>query len=299
MSKDIKGGDIARWLLSAIMVCFGVLTMAWLFVQQGQGDISKEFFTIYLGAALITTIVGVIAFLVDFVIKPNSENLIAQAFFIFERNKLRPGSLFLPIPIIIFVLVSALIVAFVLGSNQAIFQSPDPYAASIATPLSAESLAGRGTIENNINGAVIPGLLEEGVIFFAIQATHWILLAILAIFTAFGGGNLKDSPGENPFIWWSLCILSIIIWSIGFAVAHGRFGGNQEALAFAFTFEFTMQLLNQVTGSFLSWIPHIVHNMAVIQTSAFSFVLFAVCPIINPHFLNMGISRIKGWRREW
>jgi hypothetical protein len=48
--------------------------------------------------------------------------------------------------------------------------------------------------------------------------------------------------------------------------------GDQSAFVYAFSFEFTVQTFNQLTGVFGSWMIHILHNAAVV-TKSLGFLL--------------------------
>lgn len=268
-----EGLSFGRALLSAMAVLMGVIVLVGLILRYAQGDMSKEFFIFYMALGLFSIFMGVIAFVVDFAVKRlRSDSLLAKAFFIFEQSTLRPGSLFLPIPFILAGIFSLVIVVLVASTSASVFPVANPYSASLT--LDTASLEGKGVVAPLFDGAVVPGVFEEMAIFFAIQAT--IGFVLFGIWLLLGR---RDDLVQHPFIYWFVAIGSIAVWSIGFSLAHGRYGGNSEAFVFAFVFEFVVQTVNQVTGSFVSWIPHVVHNSMVLWNRSFSFVTFLVIPV--------------------
>jgi hypothetical protein len=260
-----------RWA-SILQILFACGVLAYIGAAYPRGDISDRYFNLYFMLGVLTILWGVLCFIVDFGKDSGrlSKSLLGQAFFWFEESPVRPLS-WGYLPLVVFGLAS-IIVLGALAQNGAAFYDPvvagNPYQAGAG--LSQSSLSQHGFFSNIMLGAVVPAVFEEGITAFGIGATAGILVILFAVFV------LRNPKAVgSPLLYWPMALISLALWSYLFAIAHGRYEGSQQILLFAFTFEFVVQGLNLLTGSFLSWIPHMLHNAAVVADLQFSSSLLA------------------------
>lgn len=242
----------------------------WLGFQYGKGEITGFYFTLYFLLGLAVVAYEAVALFADFGRRGrNSESLIGRMLFLFEEAPYRFLS-FGYVPLFVWGAVTILVAVVVAGAGVSFYDpvlTGNPYQANAG--LSQDGLSQYGFAQNLVLGAVIPGLFEEGVTLMGVSATAGLLLL--------GIGALFRNPrlASSPVLYWLAVIPSLALWAFLFAVAHGRYAGNQPQLVYAFTFEFVVQLLNFATGSFVSWLPHIVHNAVVIADVQYSIGLLS------------------------
>jgi len=160
-------------------------------------------------------------------------------------------------------LILFLVLATVL-SPQSLVDVPNPYAAGTVTQtvLDAHPL-----LTNLHTVAIIPGFFEEAAIFFL---TNALILTLTGILLLFGLKSLT----KNLIIFLLLVTISVTATSLLFSVGHHlAYGGNLAASVSAFFFSWLVQFVNQLTGLFLSWIPHFLHNTIVIVKLQSGFVI--------------------------
>ena len=166
-----------------------------------------------------------------------------QVFFFNEPNKI-VGISRLPYLLKLLLVGGTLAIVFSFGAislNSAIIDVPQPF--------STERFASVGGAEKLYFQSVQPGWMEEFVIF------------ILTVTTAYGLKTfvIKDQRAL-PFVFMLAALVGAGVLTFGHGLAYGSDIGAYIGI---FSFEFIVQLANLVTGSFISWLPHLVHNGVV------------------------------------
>jgi hypothetical protein len=130
---------------------------------------------------------------------------------------------------------------------------------------------------NIFNIAAYPGLFEEGPIFFLINTIRFIITLAAAL--VFYNRTLPLSKRyaaarANVVILLLVIIIAVPIGSTLFMVAHNSaYDLDTTAKVSAFVFEALVQTANVVTGSFISWIPHAIHNALVVFKTQTAFAI--------------------------
>jgi hypothetical protein len=274
--------DNEKKVFSALTVLIGITVLIVLILQYGKGQLNPTYFVLYSIFGIISVIHGIVAFVVDFGLKDSDpHSLIAQALFLYEDdNDLRPWSSFrVWISLSVFVAVAIVLFVSIASYNSSAYSVPNPYSWGIS--LNQETLAQHGGLENLFYVAIVPAIFEEWVVFAGIQALTFLILLLLSFWKP-----TQDIIEDGAATWPVVILVTVLVTGLYawlFATAHGRYGGNEEALAYAWIFEFIVQMLNHLFGAFLSWIPHLLHNAAVVITDL-QIVSFAAVSVV-PNWL--------------
>lgn len=264
MSDEVKR---KKQLTSVLIILAGLFVAAILSLQYGRGEIDKAYFNFYMWLAGLSIAHGVIVNLVDYSFA-DKDNSLAKALFLYDHNSpLRPGSSFS-----LWVWFSA---ATILGlvllfsttlSSYSVYSVPSPYAFGVE-PLAVQ---GHNFFTNIFFGAIVPGLFEEWVVFAGIQALQSFVLLGLTI------PQLTRNIARSHAFYYLVMLVTtgaVAYFAVQFSTAHGRYGGNEPVFVYAFGFEFIVQLLNQMGGAFVSWIPHILHNSGVVSSQTMALLV--------------------------
>lgn len=228
-------------------------------LETGKSVLNQRFISTY-------TILGFVAVLGLFIIavldyyskiKPNPAS---QALFVASSQAESKQRLLFKVRVIIPIVLSLFLIIIQFGFVSQVIPVPMPYQVNDATLSFDQVLASHGDVSNFIWISAYPGLYEETAIF--------ILVALLAYFfkAIFYAAGFKKAFQSAFFTIISVPIASAI-GAYVFAQAHGiSYGTNTQLYASAFFFEWTVQMMNQFTGLFTSWLPHMVHN-ALVATS--------------------------------
>lgn len=112
--------------------------------------------------------------------------------------------------------------------------------------------------------SLVPGVGEEFVIFISVCVVAYVLIELLGLKKTIGQLILSYSiaSGVGAFI---------------LMLAHREaYGSDVSAYVGIFVFEFVVQFANLITGMFISWIPHVIHNYAVVFVLATGFSIGGV-----------------------
>jgi hypothetical protein len=260
-----KSFDIGYTVIMFIIV---ILLGLFMIFQYGSKTITNPtFFIVYVslgGFGFLGMIMVVFFQIFDKKHESEEEEAVASAAFISDSSPTRMLSH--PIArllVVLFLVVFVLVIVSAAGKN--IIPVYNPYGSE---PISKSILESHPFLLNAFNIGFYPGLYEELPIFiminFIILALSWPLSALLT--------RLGLQVKRNNVVLLLFC--SIIAISIGagvFTFAHGRaYDMNTQAYISAYAFEWIVQAANQATGLFISWIPHIIHNISYVAVQTIS-----------------------------
>lgn len=266
-AKALQGANRA---LGIVHILLGVLTIVFLIMQLGRGNLSERYALLYIGGALVVVIMSFLFYLVDFTRMLTRKDVLRRAVFLYEADRSRPLSFALPFVVFAWIALATIIYFAVSGAGVQAYAPPNPYSTTI---LSAESLAQETALANYFNVAWVPAYVEEGLAFIAVQAFAWIaILTGSVVLSARTGWDKAVRTMTNPISLWSVTIVGIALVSFVFAVGHGAYEGDNQTLITAGVFEFVMQLGNQATGGLYSPIVHFAHNAGVVSNQVYGLI---------------------------
>lgn len=280
---------LVNQVASVATLLLAILWVAILVLRFGAGSISSTYFGIYLGFGLFALVHGAIAIGANF---GSRQGLLGSVLFLYEEESdLRPFTgISLVWKVFTFCLLAAVLFVVIASQGFSVYSVPNAY--TWGTEVSPSLLAQHSVVENVFLGAVIPGLFEEWVVFAAIQVMVSLAMLVLKL-----TGWFEDVE-ENVAVYWMLTVVitaaAALLMAYLFAVAHERYVGNQEAILYAAGFSFTVQMMNHLGGAFLSWIPHTVHNAAVILRETLSFTASSAI-LVGTVLLVLGFA-VYRWR---
>jgi hypothetical protein len=168
-------------------------------------------------------------------------------------------------------LIAGLLVLGLVSSTGSLYAVPNAVGSTLSYSNPAElAQASPGTYYLS---AVIPGIFEEFLSFSIITFMTLILSAITALIR--GDASLME---EGAVVWFWRTVLCLTD-GFYFSYAHAQYIGDGAMSAWAVIFEFSVQMLNQAGGVFVSWIPHVMHNSAVIATKTLSIAPFSIAAL--------------------
>lgn len=263
-----------RWQLVYSLVVFVIILFRFLniaFLNYGQGILSSSFTQVYYYILLAAT-VGIGFFLIVDFTKFISKSSPISFGFIAEDNQLKPLAKPRTNMFIRILPHLGLVVLFTVGAvglKSAIIPVPEAF--------NEATLSSVTEYDKIMYQSIDPGFGEEAI-------GHVIVCILVLIFTLLLNKLLKLKPVVAH---WISVFLSCGIWARIFVLGHTvSYGLNESAKISAFIFEFLVQLVNQMTGIFMSWLPHVAHNFVVLR--------FAYTIILSIGAFQLGILPI--WR---
>jgi hypothetical protein len=265
LPKVNLGFDIF-WTTSVFFT--SIILLLILVFQYTAGAITNQvFFVVYVALGCVSVLMAGLAVtyhIINHVKKrntPSADQEVASALFLSDTSKQRFLSNII-LKLIVFVGLTFLVLAIVLVSG-AIVNAPNPYSSA---PLDTATLKQHSFTQNTVNIGVYPGFYEETPIFF--------LDSIIVMVITFGGAwlintifRLRNNSRILPSNIGLFLIGVFIAVSTGafvFMIAHNTaYGLDAKAKISAYVFDWILQLMNQLTGTFGSWLPHAANNMAV------------------------------------
>lgn len=255
--------------LASAMIILGALIVASIFVlRYGQGEVDKGYFNLYMWFAVLSILHGVIVLLVDYTFA-EKENTLAKALYLYDHdNPLRPFSnMSMWIWFVAALFLGVILFASIALNSFSLYNLPNAYSFGVE-PLNVQ---GHSFLSNLLYGAIIPGLFEEWIVFAGIQALTSIIIFAFAL-----SESTKSIAKSNAFYLVMVLLVAggvTAYYAYEFSTAHGRYGGNEPVFLYAWGFEFTVQLINQLGGQFVSWIPHILHNSGVVSNQTMALMV--------------------------
>lgn len=238
--------------LSLLFISF--FLMLFLAFQYGYGVLSYKFINVYLGLGVAGVFGFALFIFYDYYKNVKKQNAIAATGFISEDA---PGRRILNgLKIVLPIIFAVVIILFQVGLKSEIVPVPIPY--DVAPGMSMQdALATHGAGTNIFWIGVYPGLYEEMAVFLIVT----LLVGFLTLLWRLLG---KRDAFRNPLVLLVNAPVACMIGAFIFAGAHKlSYGTNAQLYTSAWLFEFFAQLINQFTGMFTSFIPHIIHNSLI------------------------------------
>ena len=229
---NLKNSNVAFGLLvSSIATAISIIFL----FSQATGRITQEYFNVF-----FPIVVGVTIFLWLFVFLETKPKVNSVMGF----NEPVPESKLSKLPLIFKLLgiggaLALLFSAGAVGLGSAIIDLPQPF--------TQQSLALISDGEKIFYQSFVPGFFEEA----AIYILYKVLLFVTVEITGMKALMLKRGATG-----------AIVAGALTYF--HIRaYGSDTAAYIGIFSFESIVQFFNIYTGAFLSWIPHIIHNIVV------------------------------------
>lgn len=268
----MKAQDIFDSVYTASMLVIAIITLIILgFLYTANAITNEAYFIAYISLGVITvTLSGIIVFyqIFDRIRNSQIEKSLASSLFFSDTSKQRILSNPLSrIGAVIIVLLVLTISTFGLGQ---VVNVPNPYSGESLTKSVLES---NPIILNLFGVGWVPGFFEElGPHVLASMIV--LILTVLLPFVFIRDENKRREIRSNTLIFLVAAFIGVVFASALFTYAHNlAYGLNGTAYLQAFIFEATVQFLNQVTGLFISWLPHIMHNSIVVFLKTQSFAI--------------------------
>lgn len=282
--KKAKTGKIIYTTLIFVIVILLFITLAF---QYTANTVTNPTFFIAFGVLGVASFFFALASLIIHVLdgkwKNPTEEELSETFYASKKNPIFVNLATKIFVIIMLILLTSGGVLF-LGSLIGV---PNPYD---ATTLSKSVLDQHSTFLNLWNTSVYPGWFEELPIFGLINIL--IFLSLLGLGAFFKNKNLR----KNLVV---IILVSLFCISLGaglFTAAHSQaYELNSEAYVSAFLFEWVVQAGNQLTGSFISWIPHVFHNALVVYRTQFSVAFGVATPMFIFFFPGFKMLFVDAW----
>ena len=272
------GGSWFNLLYSVGLLLSSIFLIIILGLEFGKGVLSIRFINVYVILGLIGIVGFAIIIVYDFYKKVRRPSIVSEALFIADDSPKR--RLLNKFKLIIPLLFTLMIVLFQVGLKSEIIPVPMPY--DVGEGMSVDAvLAEHSPITNVFWMSVYPGLFEEMTMFILVT----LIVALLTLVWLLSGYKHAFS---RPMPLLVNVPIASMIGAFFFAGAHKLSYGTQSALYFsAWLFEFLAQMMNQFTGLFTSWIPHMVHNGLIaaglmVGISIGSYVLASISLFKNP-----------------
>ena len=247
--------DVSWSSIVFVLVLISAITMLFL---KTAGIVTNDDFYIVYGLLGLAALIGTgFSILYQGVKKSDG----ARVFFISASDKFRILSS--PIQRLSVVVVVSIVVIIGVFAAGEFVNVPNPYSAGEVTK---SVLDQKPALLNAFLIGFYPGIDEELPVFFFINGLNLAFLFTLS----------RVNPGieKNFVVFLMTTMVSVVAGSLLFTVAHLlAYGNNTAAFLSAFVFEFVVQTMNQVTGAFLSFIPHIIHNVMVVFQTQVAFAI--------------------------
>lgn len=309
MRKVSLAFDIA-WTIGILLLHLVLLVFLG-FQYTAENITNVTFFIVYIVLGVISFVfTATSAFYNIFDRKHDTlaEKGLASALYVSDTTSANPAQLstrFLSNLVVKFTVVAALVLLtaiFILAPGAARSAVPvyNPYTSEA---LSQSVLEEHPLLLNMFNIAAYPGLFEEGPIFFLVNTIVMVI--------TFGVALLFRNPGlrTNVAVFLIAVIIAVPSGAALFTVAHNAaYDLDTQAKVSAFTFEILVQTANQLTGSFISWIVHAVHNALVVFKTQTAFAVggvtaFVIVPLhqgiiglYRTVFAALRVQVIQDWR---
>lgn len=264
-------------LVALIIVTVLVVTLASAYFSNIISN--EKYFTIYgiLGCISFFGVAGAAFFYIfDQSRKTKLEEATASAVFISNTTKARPlanwaGRIGATV-------VLTLIFSLIVIAAGSILPPPNPYNDE---PISKSVLDEHNFFVNSWSTSAIPSWFED--------IPAFLLASVLTVAFRYGIGFLFRSKEirNNMATFILSAFLACGIVAVGFSASHQQRGDYVLAsYILAFLFSFFSQFANQMTGLFISWVPHFFHNQMVVLTTQLSFSVGSAVILFWP-FLNI------------
>ncbi len=243
---------------SGFALLSNILILAWLGYQYTTGNVTNlNWFVTYIVLGLISTLLAGLSVLYHVFDRKHdiaAEKGLASALYLSDTTRIRfLSSPLAKISTVFIVTFLTLLITFTFGQ---IVNPSNPYSNE---PLTQSAIEQHSFLTNLANIGVVPGFFEEAPIFFIVN----IIVFIITWGTALILRDPKLRHNVGLFI--VAVFIAVTIGAGIFTGAHNTaYGYDTEAKVSAFVFEWVVQAMNQVTGGFFSWIPHMVHNSIVV-----------------------------------
>lgn len=250
MSKLGKAVDMSWTTIVFILSGLSILPFAFLLTS---GWIQNErFFVVYGTLGALSVLFMFFALLVNGLRKVNGVDVRSSLFIADSGTGRFLSNTASMIGAWIVVTVLVVLSTSVLGSS---FGVPNPFSSDV---LSTSVLDSHPVVRNLVLVAYYPGLFEEAMVFFFVCL---LVLAGRQLAKRFFGRDASNNPG----LLLVLFFVSVTIGAALFTAAHATvYGLNEKALVSAFVFSWMVQMANQLTGFFFSFVPHMLHNGIVV-----------------------------------
>lgn len=253
--KDKEYGLVIASLMTIISIIF--------FFSRSNGLISESYYTAFfpitIGALILTWLVVAII---------ETKTRTNKIFFFNEKRYQVPFFENTSIKIMTGLLLAVFFAASAIGLGSAIIDIPQPF--------NQESFSQVTAFDKFYYQAIHPGFVEELGIFLLVSVLSYIIILLF---------NFKRLG--------QIILAYIISSGIGAGVltqAHRIvYGSDSGAYLGVFIFEWVVQFFNMLTGSFISWIPHIAHNGVVALNFLVAFSIGGVA-LLGHYFI---IRRIQ------
>ena len=273
MNKNTYG--ITLWaLITGLWTSFILLRE-----KLGMSDLYFNWF-VWVGAAAV--IYSTISVVVDYT--KAKDKLLTAGFFLqtgSEDDNLR----LLPNAWISFFLIGCFVMFLIISASNNLS------GAGIANPYDETSLswAGRNASFSGFSsaylGAFVPMFFEDAALLLIIASITFLLIMLIRLF---GLDAL-----ENKFLFLIISIISVLVAAFIGSVAHARYAGSGEILGWTFMFFFVTQLINVLTGTFVSWVAHGINNLLVISNKTFVSAALTAYPALFFFLKNKMLLDIK------
>lgn len=272
----------------AIVVSAIGTVLIFLYLLRARLGYSEQYAEIYIGMGLVSFILAALFWIVDWTKADGADSIYERALFISEEDEEKPFSTSTPL---IMIAVAALMGVFVAGvvwtQKFAFYAVPNALGSTLSHTTQSLSQASASTF---FLSSIVPGLFEEFLIFSLIGMLRLMGMSVTEALT-----GKSDSTGVGAF--WT--VTSCGVGAGFFSWAHGTFIGNQAAYAWAFVFEWVVQMMNHFGGVFVSPLVHIPHNAAVVATQTLSIAPFATTILAGGLIYSPAIIHyVRKWRRR-
>jgi len=248
--------DKFNLIYAVSIIVVALFMLAVLVFELGKGVLSSKFIIIYLSAGSIGVVGFAIFIMYDYFAKRNrSQNVLADIGFVSEHDAKR--RILSVVRFVLPIIFAVLVVVTSVGLKSQVVPVPIPYAEAATLGVDA-SLAAHSTVENILWMSVYPGLFEEMITFIIVT----LLVGVLTLVWRYG--FRKKDAFRDPIVLLVNVPIASAVGALLFSFAHKlAYGTNTQLFVSAWVFEFLAQMINQFTGFFASWIPHMVHNAVV------------------------------------
>ncbi|MCD4759810.1 hypothetical protein K8R33_02900 [archaeon] len=243
-----------------VISVLATITFIIILFSQSTGLISQNYYQIFFYLSLG---VVVLAWLIIFFIERSKKA--DQIFFFNQKTHFKFFNNF-PVRILVGLILAFIFSISAFGLGSPIIDLPQPFnqeAFAVVSGTSSEIYF------NLMFKAWIPGIFEELGIFLFVCLISYLII---------NGFNLKR-PSQLIFAY----LISSGIGSIILTIAHRlAYGSDVGAYIGIFLFETIVQFSNQLTGGFISWIPHFIHNGVVSLNFLMGFSIGGVALLLLP-----------------
>lgn len=284
LSIDMRKINLAfdvTWT-SGILFAHVMLLVILVFQYTAQNITNLTFFLVYLALGLVSTLLaGLSVFYHIFDRKHDTfaEKGVASALYLSDTTSTNLekfstrflSHIILKLTVIVGIVLLTAIYVLAPGATRSAVPTYNPYTNQ---PLSESVLDEHPLFLNMFNIGAYPGMYEEGPIFF--------LTNIIVFLITFGIAFLFRTPAlrTNIAVFLLAVMIAVTITSFLFMTAHNQsYDMDTTAKVSAYVFEWIVQTANQLTGSFVSWIPHSFHNALVVFKTQTAFAVGAATAV--------------------